>query len=594
MALTPGSRIGCYEIAGEIGAGGMGVVYRATDTKLKRDVAIKVLPESLAEDEERLTRFQREAELLASLNHPNIAQIYGLERSEGTTALIMELVEGPTLEDRIKKGVLGPDDALGLAMQIAAALEAAHSQGIVHRDLKPANIKLGPDGTVKVLDFGIAKALQPDVLTSGPQSPIMTTPATQVGVILGTAAYMSPEQAKGKFVDQRTDIWAFGCLLYEMLTGQMAFGAEDVPTTLARVIDRETDLETLPASLTPAVRRTIRLCLQKDVSKRVSDIRDVRLALEGAFDTGETQGAEIVSVSRPIWRRALPVAVAVLVTAVVVGGFAWVSLQPEPSAVNRFTYELPEGQGLRNTQRRALAVSADGRQFVYNASDGPDGRLYVRAMGELDARLIPGTEGSVYSPVFLPDDQTLVYWDFFNGQIKRIAVGGGAAIVVADLDTNLLGLSSAPDGTLLFALEDGIYRVPATGGTPERVISTENVEFYFGPELLPDGDTVMFSVVSGAPNWDTAEIVAQSLTTGERATLIAGASDARYVSTGHLVYAFDDGLFAIAFDADTLTVSGGAVPLIQGVLRAVGDNGSAAANYVISADGTLVYVASRA
>ncbi len=285
MALTPGTRFGPYEIADEIGAGGMGVVYRATDTNLKRDVAIKVLPESLATDTARLARFQREAELLASLNHPNIAQIHGLEKADGTPALVMELVEGPTLADRIEHGAVPPDEALGIAMQIAGALEGAHGQGIVHRDLKPANIKLRPDGTVKVLDFGIAKALEPDLLTSAPQSPILTTPATMAGVILGTAAYMSPEQARGKPVDERADIWAFGCVLYEMLTGQPAFGGEDVPLTLARVLDRDTDLDSLPAAISPTVRQTIQLCLQKDVRKRVADIRDVRLALEGAFET---------------------------------------------------------------------------------------------------------------------------------------------------------------------------------------------------------------------------------------------------------------------------------------------------------------------
>ncbi len=240
MSISPGTRFGPYEISDEIGAGGMGVVYRATDTKLDREVAIKVLPESMASDAERIARFDREAKTLASLNHPNIAQIHGLEESDGTTALILELVEGPTLADRIEEGPIPPDEALGIAMQIAEGLEGAHSQGIVHRDLKPANIKLRPDGTVKVLEFGIAKALEPDLLTSAPQSPMLTTPATMAGVILGTAAYMSPEQAKGKQVDERADIWAFGCVLYEMLTGQPAFGGEDVPTTLARVIANDT------------------------------------------------------------------------------------------------------------------------------------------------------------------------------------------------------------------------------------------------------------------------------------------------------------------------------------------------------------------
>ena len=367
MALSPGSRFGPYEVAGEIGAGGMGVVYRATDTTLDRDVAIKVLPESMASDAERIARFDREAKTLASLNHPNIAQIYGLERSDGTTALVMELVEGPTLADRIERGALPADEALGIAMQIAEALEAAHGQAIVHRDLKPANIKLRPDGTVKVLDFGIAKALEPENLTSGPQSPMMTTPATMAGVILGTAAYMSPEQAKGKVVDQRTDIWAFGVLLYEMLTGQLAFGAEDVPTTLARVIANETDLDSLPAATSPALRQTLMLCLQKDVRKRVADIRDVRLALEGAFETEVHQTTDAGAVAQPVWSRRLLVPAAALVVRAVLAGFSvWIRMQPEPLSVNRFDYNLPDGRVFRNTGRPVMALSPEGRQFVYN------------------------------------------------------------------------------------------------------------------------------------------------------------------------------------------------------------------------------------
>jgi eukaryotic-like serine/threonine-protein kinase len=296
MALTPGARLGGYEVTGSLGAGGMGEVYRATDTNLKRDVAIKVLPASLASDAGRLTRFQREAETLAALNHPNIAHIYGIERASAetgadgespgaTTALVMELVEGPTLAERIEQGPIPADEALGIALQIADGLEAAHARGIVHRDLKPANIKLATDGTVKVLDFGIAKALDTRTI-SGPQAPALTTPAmTEAGIVLGTAQYMSPEQARGKPVDQRADVWAFGCVLYEMLTGQPAFGGEDVTIVLARVLERGADLSALPAELSPAVRQTITLCLQKDPKKRVRDIGDVKLALEGAFET---------------------------------------------------------------------------------------------------------------------------------------------------------------------------------------------------------------------------------------------------------------------------------------------------------------------
>jgi serine/threonine protein kinase len=281
MSISPGTRFGAYAIVEPIGSGGMGEVYRARDTELKRDVAVKVLPASFAADADRLARFRREAEILASLNHANIAQVYGLEQADGELLIVMELVEGPTLADRIKEGPIPPDEAMNIALQVVSALEAAHANQIVHRDLKPANVKVKDDGTVKVLDFGISKSIDPQAISG---SPVMTTPAvTETGVILGTAAYMSPEQARGKFVDQRTDVWAFGCLLFEMLTGQPAFGGEDVMLTLARVLDRDTDLSSMPKTISPAVRHTIKLCLEKDPRKRMADIRDVRLALEGDF-----------------------------------------------------------------------------------------------------------------------------------------------------------------------------------------------------------------------------------------------------------------------------------------------------------------------
>jgi len=583
MAITPGTRFGPYEVADEIGAGGMGVVYQATDTTLDREVAIKVLPESMASDAERITPFDLEAKMLASLNHPNIAQIHGLEKADGTTALVMELVEGPTLADRIEQGAIPADEALGIAMQIAEALEAAHGQGIVHRDLKPANIKVRPDGTVKVLDFGIAKALEPDNLTTAPPSPMLTTPATQVGVILGTAAYMSPEQARGKAVDERADIWAFGCVLYEMLTGQPAFGGEDVTVTLARVVDRDTDLDSLPAAISPAVRHTIMLCLQKDPKERVADIRDVRLALRGVFENVPLPGAQASAVSQPTWRRVLPIAATVIIAVVITALGVWVGLQPEPRAVNRFDYDVPDEQPLRTSNRRVMALSPDGRRFVYNSPEG----LFLRTMGDLEARLIPGTESGALSQTFSPDGLSLVYQELSQGELRRIAINGGAPVIIADIEQPY-GLSWEADGTILIGQAAGIYRVSANGGTPELVISTPEGDFPYGPLLLPDGDSVLFSV-TGTPGWDDAQIVVQSISTGERTLLLEGGSDARYLPTGHLVYAFEDGLFAVAFDPDNLTVSGGSVPLVQGVRRAsVGLTG--VANYDVSQDGTLTYV----
>jgi len=596
MTLSPGTRFGPYEIADEIGAGGMGVVYRATDTNLKRDVALKVLPESLATDADRLARFQREAELLASLNHPNIAQIHGLEKADGTTALVMELVEGATLADRIEQGAIPADEALGIATQIAEALEAAHGQGIVHRDLKPANIKQRPDGTVKVLDFGIAKALEPENLTSGPQSPIMTTPATMAGVILGTAAYMSPEQARGKPVDQRADIWAFGCVLYEMLTGQPAFGGEDVPLTLARVLDRDTDMESLPAAVLPTVRHTIKLCLQKDVRERVADIRDVRLALEGAFETAFTTSADGAAIGRqPAWRRALPLAAAAIVAVSITFLTVWnLTPPPDPGLVSRFPLILDDVQQFTEEEHGVVDISRDGRQIAYAA----DYQIWLRDLGEMLARPIQGIdpqERPTY-PVFSPDGQSLLYLSDRDLQLRRISVVGGTPITLIDpLEDDPQGLYWADDGTILYVAADGnIMGVSSNGGIPNAIIEAAEGEELDGPRMLPGGEWLLFTATtsSGADRWDEGQIVVQSLVTGERRLLWQGGSDARYVPTGHLMYALDDDLFVLPFDLTDLAVTGGPTPVAAGVRRNLisAATDSATANYSFSDNGSLVYI----
>ena len=544
MPLTPGTRLGPYEVTAQIGVGGMGEVYRATDTKLKRDVAVKVLPAEVASDSERLARFQREAEVLASLNHPNIAAIYGLEDSADTKALVMELVEGPTLADRIAQGAIPIDEALPIAKQIAEALEAAHEQGIIHRDLKPANVKVRPDGTVKVLDFGLAKAMEPTAAmsASASMSPTITTPAmTQMGMILGTAAYMSPEQAKGRVADKRSDVWAFGAVLYEMLTGKRAFAGEDVSDTMASVLKADTDWDALPASVPANVVTVIRRCLQRDRGDRVRDIGDVTLALKGAFETASAQVDEAVAIAQPTWRRALPVAVAVIITGLVVGLVAW-SLWPaaEQQAVTRFDHDLEAGQLSRGLGRPLMALSPDGRSIVYNTGEG----LYLRTMGELEARLIT-EDPSLRGPFFSPDGQSVGYYDSNDNQLKRIAVSGGAPVVIADLASNLYGATWGTDEVVLFGQPEGILRVPGTGGTPELLIPVEDGERVYGPQLLPGGESVLFSATVGA--WDEAQTVVQSLVTGERTVVRSGGNDARCVSTGHLVYALADGLFAVAF-----------------------------------------------
>ena len=590
MPLTPGTRLGPYAITAQIGVGGMGEVYRATDTKLKRDVAVKVLPSHVAADPERLARFQREAEVLASLNHPNIAAIYGLEEADQTKALVMELVEGPTLADRIAQGAIPVDEALPVAKQIAEALEAAHEQGIIHRDLKPANIKLRPDGVVKVLDFGLAKALEPTgAMSPGmSQAPTITTPAmTQAGMILGTAAYMSPEQAKGKTVDKRSDIWAFGAVLYEMLSGQRVFPGGDTSEVLAGVIKSEPDWDVVPLDTPPLLLMFLKQCLKKDPKQRVPDIAAMRLALEGAFETGVPQAVDSAVVVQPaVWRRPVPFALAAsLLTAVVVGLVGW-SLLPsaEPPSVNRFDYDLPEGQEFRGLSRSVMALSPDGRHFVYNTTQG----LYLRSMGDLEARLIPGTEGNLVSPFFSPDGESVGYLQQ-GRELKRIAISGGAPVVIATGIQIPLGASWGPDGMILFGQTEGILRVSANGGTPELVIPAGAGEALSGPQLLRDGDSVLFSATTatGVTRWDQAQIVVQSLGTGERTVVLQGGSDARYLPTGHLVYALGDGLFAVAFDADRLEVQGGPVSLVEGVMRA---GFSDAANYGVSDQGSLVYV----
>jgi serine/threonine protein kinase len=347
VALKPGTRVGPFEIIAQLGVGGMGEVYRAGDTNLGRQVAIKVLPEAFAEDADRLARFEREARTLASLNHPNIASVHGLERANGFLALVMELVEGPTLADRIAAGPIGLDDALPIATQMAEALEAAHEQGIVHRDLKPANVKVRPDGTVKVLDFGLAKPVESHgPATSGlAQSPTITSPVmTAAGVLLGTAAYMSPEQARGRAVDKRTDIWAFGAVLYEMLTGQRAFPGDDVPEVLASVLAREPDWTRLPESLPQSVTMVIRRCLQRDRKQRMRDIGDASLALAGAFSADDVPLAPPRSDSRPAWRRAWPAVAAAALAALVTGLVAWRAWPvSETRSPTRFDYVLPPG-----------------------------------------------------------------------------------------------------------------------------------------------------------------------------------------------------------------------------------------------------------
>ncbi|MEO8680790.1 MAG: protein kinase [Vicinamibacterales bacterium] len=616
MALIPGTRLGVYEITAQIGEGGMGQVYRATDTKLKRPIAIKILPPALAADHDRLARFQREAELLASLNHPHIAAIYGLEESGGITALVMELVEGDDLSQRIARGAIPLDEALPIARQIAEALEAAHEQGIIHRDLKPANIKVRSDGTVKVLDFGLAKAMEPAGAMSPnvTQSPAITTPAmTQAGMILGTAAYMSPEQAKGRTVDKRSDVWAFGAVLYEMFTGRRAFEGDDVSDTLARILMKEPDWTALPATVPPVVVTVLRRCLQKDRKQRVRDIGDVWLALEGAFETtvpGTAATAPVIP-PRPLWRRALPVVATAVVVSAMAGAAAWMLRSPAPSSpVTRFAFALGEGQQFTVGNNQALAISPDGTRLVYVANN----QLYLRSMSDPEARPIPGTQGTrtPYAPVFSPDSQSIAFYSQLRaslgissagseGAILKIAVSGGAAVTLCPAGMAAGGslgrVNWDASGIVFNQAGKGIMRVSPNGGEPEVLVGVKDDEVMHGPQVLPGGEWVLFTIATGAianataDSWDHAQIVVQSLKSSERKTLVSGASDGRYLPTGHLVYVLSGVVFAVPFDLRQLAVTGGPVPIVEGVRRSTNVTGrTGVAQFSVSSNGSLVYI----
>jgi serine/threonine-protein kinase len=583
-------------VVAQIGAGGMGEVYRARDTKLRREVALKILPDSFANDPDRLARFQREAEVLASLNHPNIAVIHGLEESQNTRALVMELVEGEDLAQRIARGAIPLDEALAIAKQIAEALDAAHEHGIVHRDLKPANIKLRDDGTVKVLDFGLAK-LGPSGADArdapgATHSPTLSVAFTGVGMILGTAAYMSPEQARGKTVDKRADIWAFGCVLFEMLTARRTFDGTDATEMIAAVVRAEPEWSALPAGTPPKLIAVLKRCLQKDPKLRARDIGDLRFELDEVSRAPAPGDTSIAIPHVPRWRRAIPYAAAILVTVGLTASVAWL-LRPAAfdRPVARFVINLSENEQFSNTGRHAVAISPDDAHIVY----GANGRLNLRRLDQLVATPIRGTEGAPTSPLesgrnpfFSPNGQWIGFWQ--NGQLKKVSVTGGAAVVLCAAD-NPWGASWSEDDSIVFGQgPKGIMRVAADGGTPELVVKVESGESAHGPQVLPGGRAILFTLrSSGAQTWDESRIVIQSLTTGERKEVIKGGSDARYLPSGYLVYALESTVLAVPFDVDTLNVTGGAVPVLDRVARA-GRIGSGAAHFSVSSRGTLVYI----
>ena len=551
MPLDPGTRLGPYEVVSSIGAGGMGEVYKARDTKLKRDIAIKVLPEAFAETPDRLARFEREAKLLASLNHPHIAAIHGLEEAHAIRFLVLEFVPGDTLAERLQKGPIPVEETLRLAKQIAEALEAAHARGVIHRDLKPANVKVTPEGQVKVLDFGLAKAFDEERLDGdASNSPTLSAASTRAGVILGTAAYMSPEQARGIPVDKRSDILSFGSLVFEMLTGRKPFPGELVSDTLASVIKSDPDWSGLPPDVPPRLRDLLRRCLEKDPKKRRRDIADVRVELE-EIASGRDAAADVVAAPKkapPLWRRVAPIALA-LVAGILFG--VGVSRQPEPDKpVLRFSIPLPDDVTFSSTGRHVLALSPDGKRLARTGNH----QLYLREMDQVEAVAVRGTEGGSgdagRNPFLSPDGQWLGFWA--EGKLKKVAVSGGAPVVLCDAE-NPHGASWTEENTIVYGQgRAGIWQVSANGGEPERLAEIEeNGGRAHGPQLLPGGMQLLFTIGS-SQSWDEAQIVVQSLETGERRVLIDGGSDARYLPTGHIVYALGTTLFAVPFDVERL------------------------------------------
>ena len=586
MPLTVGSRLGSHEILGLLGAGGMGEVFLAHDTKLNRRVAIKVLPDAAANDPDRLARFHREAQAVAALNHPCIAAIYDLAESGGTSFLVLELIDGDTLAERLRRGAMAVDEAVAVSLQILQALEAAHEKGICHRDLKPANIKITSGGVVKVLDFGLAKFLGSRAAARSEDSTIVVD-GTSPGMVLGSAGYMAPEQAKGLEADQRSDIFSFGCICYEMLCGRRAFGGDTAPESMASVLKSEVDLSRLPAGVPSRLVAILAGCLEKDPKQRWHAAADVRLQIASIGDGGvRATGGEVRKLS---WMQAAAVAAAAIVATLMAGYAAWTWTPQLARPVTRFIVQLPEGQQFSHVGRPVVAVSPDGTNLVYVANR----RLYLRPLAGFESSVIPGSElaDGVQSPVFSPDGQSIAFRSVGDGLLKRIPIAGGAPVTICPNPTPF-GLSWSERGLLFGQLEKGIMRVAPEGGEPEVVVPVPAEETADSPQLLPGGH-VLFSVKKVTETWDQGQIAVQSITGGPRKVVVNGGAAAVYVPTGHLVYAVGNVLFAVPFDVERLTVTGGAVSILEGVNRGFAGGGpraAATAQYAVSHTGSLVFV----
>jgi serine/threonine-protein kinase len=596
MPLRIGASVGPYQIIGSLGSGGIGDVYRARDTRLGREVAIKVLRDPLAPDPARRARFDREARLISQLNHPHICSLFDVGQQDSTDYLVMECLEGETLADRLKRSrnrPVAPNEALLLGMQIADALAAAHRQGIVHRDLKPSNVMLTKNGA-KLLDFGIAKAQAPFRSSSDPEEtagPRVDT-VTVDGTLQGTLQYMAPEQLEGRDADGRSDLFALGAILYEMLTGRRPFDGESQSKVIAAVLDHDPPpVGTLQPLTPPVLTHIVQKCLAKDPERRWQSARDVADELRWAADL-DVEKTTAAAAQSPGWRRAIPIAAGVLLLAAL-SSAVWWSLRSESSSgmVSRFAVPLGDDQRFSPPAYKLLSISPDGTQMVYSANN----RLYLRSMSDLDARPIPGSDdpGNALNPVFSPDSRWIVFFSGRSQTLKKIAVNGGPAVTLCAA-ANPDGITWGTTG-ILFGQnwpgwnDRGILRISPDGGKPDVVIAVRNDEHAASPQLLPDNETVLFTLLKGEAfdRWDKAHIVVQSLKSGQKTTLIEGGSDGRYLPSGHIVYARGGVLYGIPFDVRQLRTTGGPVPMLDGVYRS-GATGTASLS--LADNGTLVYV----
>jgi eukaryotic-like serine/threonine-protein kinase len=597
LALSTGDRVGPYEVVAPLGAGGMGEVFRARDARLKRDVALKVLPAAAVGDADRRLRFEREAQVLASLNHPSIANIFGVELAGDVPVIVMELIEGPTLADRLTRGPTPIGEALAIATQICDGLEAAHERNVIHRDLKPANIKVRDDGTIKILDFGLARVLNDDADVDSSNSPTALVGRTELGIVLGTAAYMSPEQARGRAVDKRADIWAFGCVLFEMLAGTPTFSGESTTDILAEVVQREPDWSRLPATVPGRITELLHRCLQKHAKDRLRDIADARFEIDAALRPAHRSGTSVgmpapvpASRSRSTGPTLMWLAIGVVAGAGL--AVAWLALRPRSSAPEpstRLVVSLPPDATVALTRGSAVALSPDGRQLVYAGRVKDKVQLYARSLDRFESRVLDGTDGAA-DPFFSSDGRWVGF--FADGKLKKLAMEGGAPVTVADART--------PRGEA-WGPNDEIFVTPMNNAGVSRVLPSGKLEpvttlrpgqlSHRWPRVLPDGSAILFTIWNDV-GWEPARIAAQRLDGGEPKIVVeSGGGFGRYVrdpETGraYLVYARSEGLLAGVFDASRLALTSQAIPVVDAVVT----NLSGGAHFDLSASGTLAYV----